>query len=81
MHDLGVRACTSSCLDACWAGPVIAVEPDHYFYGRVRLEDVEEIVQAFSQNHIVQRLVLTPDDFIEPKALRRRGLATLTPHK
>ena len=38
-----VRACTSSCLDTCWVGPSIAVEPDHYFYGRVQLSDIEEI--------------------------------------
>ena len=33
MAETEVRACTSSCLDTCWAGPSIAVEPDHYFYG------------------------------------------------
>lgn len=73
LHDSDVRACTSSCLDTCWAGPTIAVEPDHYFYGRVRLEDVDEIVQAFVEDRVVQRLVLTPDDFIEPKALKKAG--------
>ena len=58
-----VRACSSSCLDTCLAGPTIAVEPDHYFYGRVTLEDVDEIVAALERGERVERLVLTPEDF------------------
>ncbi len=71
MHDTEVRACTSSCLDTCWVGPSIAVEPDHYFYGRVRMEDVEEIVEALARDRAVERLVLEPSDFVEPKALKK----------
>jgi (2Fe-2S) ferredoxin len=67
-----VRACTSSCLDTCWVGPSIAVEPDHYFYGRVQLSDVEEIVDALERGTRVERLVLAPGDFVEPAELRRR---------
>lgn len=66
-----VRACTSSCLDTCWVGPTIAVEPDNYFYGRVKESDLEEIVNAFEHNERVERLVLKPDDFIEPKELKK----------
>ncbi|HEX4475164.1 MAG TPA: (2Fe-2S) ferredoxin domain-containing protein, partial [Polyangiaceae bacterium] len=72
LAELEVRACTSSCLDTCWAGPAIAVEPDHYYYGRVKLTDVEEIVDALAKNERVERLVLSPDDFVEPRELRRR---------
>lgn len=72
LHESQVRACTSSCLDACWAGPTIAVEPDHYFYGRVQLQDVDEIAQAFADGDVVHRLVLTPEDFVEPK-LQKKG--------
>ncbi len=72
LAELEVRACTSSCLDACWVGPAIAVEPDHYYYGRVKLADVEEIVDALAKNERVERLVLLPDDFVEPRELRRR---------
>ncbi|HEX3595885.1 MAG TPA: (2Fe-2S) ferredoxin domain-containing protein [Polyangiaceae bacterium] len=67
-----VRPCTSSCLDACWVGPCIAVEPEHYYYGRVALSDVEEIVDALEKGKRVERLVLVPDDFVEPAELRRR---------
>ena len=67
-----VRACTSSCLDTCWVGPSIAVEPDDFFYGRVQLADVEEIVDALERGTRVERLVLAPSDFVEPAELRRR---------
>jgi (2Fe-2S) ferredoxin len=68
-----VRACTSSCLDTCWVGPTIAVEPDNYFYGRVQESDLEEIVAGFVNDERVERLVLAPQDFIEPKELRKSG--------
>jgi (2Fe-2S) ferredoxin len=62
------RACTSSCTDVCWAGPIIAVEPDGYFYGRVTLADIPEIVEALATGHRVERLVLPPEDFTEATA-------------
>ena len=67
-----VRCCTSSCLDTCWAGPTIAVEPDNFFYGRVTLEDVPEIVRSLENGTRVERLVLAPGDFSEPAELRKR---------
>ncbi len=69
--ELGARACTSSCLDACWVGPVIAVEPDGFFYGRVQQSDLEEIVNGFESGQRVERLVLQPADYIEPKELKK----------
>ncbi|HEX3773073.1 MAG TPA: (2Fe-2S) ferredoxin domain-containing protein [Polyangiaceae bacterium] len=74
LAELEVRACTASCLDVCWAGPTIAVEPDNYFYGRVKDADLEEIVQALERGERVERLVLGPNDFIEPKELKKAGL-------
>jgi len=62
------RACTSSCLDVCWAGPTIAVEPDGFFYGRVKLSDVPEIAAALEKGERVERLVLPPADFDEATA-------------
>ncbi len=67
-----IRACTSSCLDACWAGPTISVWPDGYFYGHVTLDDVEEIVHAFQRGERVERLVLDDDDLNEPKSLKKK---------
>jgi (2Fe-2S) ferredoxin len=57
-----VRACSSSCLDQCAAGVSVLVEPDHYFYGRVTVEDVPVIVEALGKGERVERLVMTPED-------------------
>ena len=62
------RACTASCLDVCWVGPAIAVEPDGHFYGRVTLGDVPEIVASLRDGKRVDRLVLPPEDFDEATA-------------
>jgi (2Fe-2S) ferredoxin len=73
LAETEVRACTSSCLDTCWAGPSICVEPDHYFYGRVQAGDLEEIVAALERGERVERLVLDQTDFIEPRELKKQG--------
>jgi len=62
------RTCTASCLDVCWVGPTIAVEPDGFFYGRVTPADVPEIVAALREGRRVERLVLPPTDFDEATA-------------
>lgn len=56
------RICKSSCLDQCSSGVCILVEPDHFFYGRVTLADLPEIVEALASGQRVERLVLTPGD-------------------
>lgn len=56
------RACASSCLDQCSSGVCILVEPDHFFYGRVTIEDVPEIVEGIASGARVERLVLTSED-------------------
>ncbi len=68
LAKLEARACTASCLDTCWVGPTIAVEPDGYFYGRVTGGDVPEIVAALREGRRVERLVLPPEDFDEATA-------------
>lgn len=40
------RANGAGCLDACADGPVIVVYPEGVWYGRVRPEDVPEIVES-----------------------------------
>jgi (2Fe-2S) ferredoxin len=59
---LEARVCKSSCLDQCSSGVCILVEPDHFFYGRVTMADLPEIVAALASGQRVERLVLTPDD-------------------
>ena len=73
LAELSARACTASCLDTCWAGPTIAVEPDGFFYGRVTLADLPEIVAGLESGERVERLVLEPNDFVEPKELKKLG--------
>jgi (2Fe-2S) ferredoxin len=62
LAKLQARACASTCLDQCSSGVCILVEPDHFFYGRVALADVPEIVDALAGGQRVERLVLTPAD-------------------
>lgn len=68
-----VRACTSSCLDVCWAGPTVFVEPDHFGYGRVTEADLAPIVDALVTGRRVERLVLSDSDFVMPKELAGKG--------
>jgi (2Fe-2S) ferredoxin len=62
LAKLEARVCTSSCLDQCATGVTVLVEPDHFFYGRVKVADVQEIVDGIVSNRRVERLVLTADD-------------------
>ncbi len=56
------RVCTSSCLDQCSSGVTILVEPEHFFYGRVTVADVPDIIDAIARDERVERLVLTSSD-------------------
>jgi (2Fe-2S) ferredoxin len=56
------RVCTSSCLDQCSSGVCILVEPDHFFYGRVTVADVPEIIEGIVSGRRVERLVLTSEE-------------------
>lgn len=53
------RPCTSSCLDVCGAGPVVLVEPDQVFLGRVTEADVPAIVDALAGGEWPAHLVLS----------------------
>lgn len=61
LAKLEARVCSSSCLDQCETGVTILVEPDHFFYGRVTLGDVREIVDGLINGQPVKRLVIMPD--------------------
>ena len=58
LAKLEARVCSSSCLDQCETGVTILVEPDHFFYGRVTVADVPEIVDGLVKGEPVKRLVL-----------------------
>jgi (2Fe-2S) ferredoxin len=61
LAKLEARVCTSSCLDQCDTGVTVLVEPDHFFYGRVTVADVPEIVDGLVNGQPVKRLVVTAD--------------------
>ena len=65
LAKLEARVCTSSCLDQCDTGVTVLVEPDHFFYGRVTVADVPEIVDALVTRRPVKRLVVTADNTME----------------
>jgi len=48
-HKAGRRQ-QSGCLDQCELGPTVAVYPEGVFYGGVRPEDLDEIIES----HIVK---------------------------
>lgn len=59
-----VRIISTSCLDTCESGVTLAVYPDDVWYGRVSVEDAEEIVERhFVGGELVERLTLGPADF------------------
>jgi (2Fe-2S) ferredoxin len=61
LAKLEARVCKSSCLDQCDSGVTILVEPDHFFYGRVAVADVPEIVDGLVNGQPVNRLLITAD--------------------
>ena len=54
-----IRAQRAGCLDACDFGPSIVVYPEGIYYGGVKPEDVNEIVEEhLISNRPVKRLVI-----------------------
>ena len=62
LAKLEARVCTSSCLDQCATGVTVLVEPDHFFYGRVTVADVPEIVDGLATDQPVKRLLISADE-------------------
>lgn len=59
-----VRANSSGCLDACEFGATVLVYPEQIWYGGVKLEDVEEIIQShIINNKPVERLLIKEKRF------------------
>ena len=57
-----VRANQSGCLDQCEHGPNVVVYPDAVWYGRVSLDDVEEIVEShIMRGKPVERLMIADE--------------------
>jgi (2Fe-2S) ferredoxin len=65
---LEARVCTSSCFDQCATGVTVLVEPNHFFYGRVTVADVSEIVDGMVSGQRLERLVLTESDLLPSRS-------------
>ena len=71
-----VRANVSGCLDACEFGASMVIYPEGIWYGRVRTEDVSEIIErTILAGEVIERLLI-PDPryqlssrFFEPLVL------------
>lgn len=54
-----MRANSAGCLDACEFGASIVIYPEQIWYGDVKVEDVEEIIQShLINNKPVERLMI-----------------------
>ncbi|MFA5805015.1 MAG: (2Fe-2S) ferredoxin domain-containing protein [Melioribacteraceae bacterium] len=61
-----VRANSSGCLDACAFGPSVVVYPEQIWYGGIKIEDVEEIIQShIINNRPVERLFIKEKRFLK----------------
>lgn len=57
--SVDIRAQKAGCLDTCEQGPSVVIYPEGVFYGKVQLEDVEEIVsEHLEKDQIVDRLLM-----------------------
>lgn len=65
-----VRANAAGCLDACEHGVSLVIYPEGIWYGGVRPEDVEEIIdRSVLHGEVIQRL-LVPERRFLPDALQ-----------
>jgi len=54
-----VRANNSGCLDGCEFGVTMVIYPDGIWYGRVKKEDIPEIVdRTIINGEVIQRLLI-----------------------
>lgn len=60
-----IRANGTGCLDACALGCVAVVYPEQVWYGNIKLDDVEEIIQEhLLNNRLVDRLILKEKKYL-----------------
>jgi len=53
-----LRVVGAGCLDLCEVGASIVVEPDHVAYGRVTMDDVDDIIDTALEGRVVERLLV-----------------------
>lgn len=70
LKELGLhkkmRANGTGCLDACAHGPSVVVYPEQIWYGGVKVENVEEIIQShLLNNKPVEKLLINDKQFLK----------------
>ena len=59
-----VRANSAGCLDACEYGVTVVIYPEQIWYGKVTVDDVEEIIQEhIIKNTPVERLKIRDEKY------------------
>ena len=72
--DTIVRANNAGCLDACEHGVSVVIYPEGIWYGKVTVDDVEEIIdRTVTNGEVIQRLLMR-DGRYAPDALQYRRL-------
>jgi len=67
--NASVRANSAGCLDACEHGITIVIYPEQIWYGKVTVDDVEEIIQQHLMKNIpVERLKIKDEKFNRDKS-------------
>jgi len=55
----GIQVTSSGCLKACDRGPVMVIQPENIWYGKVESEDaIDQILDAMESGSVVEDLVL-----------------------
>jgi NADH-quinone oxidoreductase subunit F len=63
-----VAVVPTGCIGLCAKAPVVLIEPDHFLYGGVAPEDVDEIIAQTVRNHRpVERLAVVQDGRPQPR--------------
>jgi (2Fe-2S) ferredoxin len=68
-----VRANKSGCLDQCELGPNVVVYPEGVWYGRVKPEDVDEIIESHIINDRPVERLRIPDEILNTTHKKEGG--------
>lgn len=63
--NVDIRVNSSGCLDACEFGPAIVIYPEQVWYGNVKVEDIDEIINEHLINsNVVERLLIKDPKYL-----------------
>ena len=68
-----VRINKSACLDQCEHGPTLVVYPDAIWYGFVKTDDIEEIVQSHLVGGVPVKRLMMPEGCLNTSHCPHRG--------